>query len=58
MIRLKEAAKLLIKNDLNISEVSYMTGFNNPAYFTKCFKDYYNLSPSEFISKNKREEEL
>ena len=56
MIRLKEAAKLMIKNDFNISEISFMTGFNNPAYFTKCFKDYYNLSPSEFISKNKREE--
>lgn len=54
MIRLKEAAKLMIKNNLNISEISLMVGFNNPAYFTKCFKDYYHLSPTEFISKNKR----
>ncbi|MBN1187281.1 MAG: response regulator [Bacteroidales bacterium] len=52
MIRLKEAAKLLLKNDYNISEISYMVGFNNPAYFTKCFKDYFNVSPSDYISKN------
>ncbi len=54
MIRLKEAAKLFMKKDYNISEISFMVGFNNPAYFTKCFKDYYNLSPSEFISRNTR----
>ena len=54
MIRLKEAAKLFMKNDYNISEISFMVGFNNPAYFTKCFKDYYNVSPTEFITRNTR----
>ena len=51
-IRLKEATKLLVQKEYNISEISYMTGFNNPAYFTKCFKDQYKLSPSEFLAKN------
>jgi len=49
MIRLKEATKLLKTDKYNISEIAYMEGFNNPAYFTKCFKDFYKISPSEFL---------
>jgi len=37
-IRLKRAAQLLKKNKLYISEVAYMTGFNNQKYFGKCFR--------------------
>nr|WP_288982036.1 tetratricopeptide repeat protein [uncultured Allomuricauda sp.] len=50
--RLKLAAKLLQKSDVNISEIGYQVGFNDHSYFTKCFRETYGLSPSEF-SKNK-----
>ena len=47
-IRLKRAAKLLAESDKTISEISYMTGFVNPKYFSTCFRKYYGLTPSEY----------
>lgn len=49
--RLKLAASLLQKSDVNISEIGYQVGFNDHSYFTKCFREAYGTSPSEF-SKN------
>ena len=46
--RLKLAAQILKSSDINISEVGYSVGFNNHAYFSKCFKEAYNCTPSEF----------
>lgn len=46
-MRLERARQLLSKKAGNASEVAYMTGFNSPAYFAKCFKDYFGISPSE-----------
>ncbi len=49
--RLKLAADLLKKSDANVSEIGYTVGFNDHSYFTKCFKEMYGCSPTEFISK-------
>jgi len=46
-MRLERAKQLLEKKAGNASEVAYLTGFNSPAYFAKCFKDYFGLTPSE-----------
>ncbi len=46
-MRLERAKQLLEQKAGNASEVSYMTGFNSPAYFAKCFKDYFGVTPSE-----------
>lgn len=46
-MRLERARAMLEKRTGNASEVAYMTGFNSPAYFAKCFKDYFGISPSE-----------
>lgn len=48
-MRLKRAIDLLGQNkQLRISEIAYMTGFNNPKYFSKCFKERYRVTPSEY----------
>lgn len=47
-IRLKRAAQLLQKNNMYISEVAYMCGFNNQKYFSKCFSKEYGKSPTEY----------
>ncbi|NAS30467.1 helix-turn-helix domain-containing protein [Flavobacteriaceae bacterium R38] len=47
--RLKLAEELLKKPEVNIAQVGYAVGFENPSYFTRCFKKYYGMSPSEFI---------
>ncbi len=46
-LRMKKALALLQTNDLSISEIAYQVGFNDPKYFSKCFKKYYGRSPSE-----------
>ncbi len=52
-IKLKYAAELLLKDEFSIKEVSHMTGFNSSAYFTKTFKELYNLTPTQFVKKEK-----
>ncbi|MEZ4858684.1 MAG: response regulator [Flavobacteriaceae bacterium] len=49
--RLKMAAVLLKESDIQISEVCYQVGFNNPSYFAKCFKETYGCLPSEYSHK-------
>ena len=45
-IRLKKGAYLLRNNpELNITEIAEKIGFSSPRYFSKCFKDIYNISP-------------
>lgn len=53
IIRLKASEQLLIKTEKSISEVAYETGFSSPSYFTKCFKEYFNESPTDFIKRIK-----
>jgi YesN/AraC family two-component response regulator len=48
-IRLRIAVRYLRETSLSISEISYKTGFNSPAYFTNCFKKAFGVSPSEFL---------
>ncbi|MEX0981968.1 MAG: DNA-binding response regulator [Bacteroidales bacterium] len=52
-VRLEEAKKMLIKTNLNISEIAYSCGFNDPAWFSRSFKDEFGYSPSEFREVNK-----
>jgi DNA-binding response OmpR family regulator len=50
-IRLQRAAQLLEKSQLSISEIAYQVGFNNPKYFSKYFKDQFNMLPSVYQPK-------
>lgn len=48
LFRIEAAQQLLLNNSLNISEVAYKTGFNDPKYFSRCFKQKVGLSPIEY----------
>ena len=50
--RLVKAVKLLEQELYSISEIAYQTGFSSPAYFTKCFKDTFNMTPTEYLKGN------
>lgn len=50
-IRLERARDLLNKADLNISEVVYTIGFTSRSYFSKIFKEKYEITPNEFRKK-------
>ena len=49
-IKLKYACALLKKKTISISEVAYATGFSSPKYFTKCFKEEFGMTPTEYQS--------
>lgn len=49
--RLSKATNLLAKRQFSISEIAYQIGFSSPAYFSKCFKDVFNMTPSDFLKK-------
>jgi signal transduction histidine kinase/ligand-binding sensor domain-containing protein/DNA-binding response OmpR family regulator len=52
-IRLKHAAQMLINNKGNISEIAFSVGFNDPKYFSRCFKSEFGLTPREYQESKK-----
>ncbi len=48
IVRLKKAAELLVDSDFQISDIAERVGFNSFAYFTKSFKEYFGVTPSQY----------
>jgi len=48
--RMKQAAYLLANNQVNVSEVAYRVGFSSHSYFSSSFKEFFGLSPREFVT--------
>lgn len=46
-LRLQQAHTLLTTSDRTISEIAYEIGFSTPAYFTKCYREAYGVTPTE-----------
>jgi ligand-binding sensor domain-containing protein/AraC-like DNA-binding protein len=50
--RLSIAREILLNNretrNMNISEIAYSVGFNDPKYFTRCFTKEYGTAPSSY----------
>jgi len=53
MIRLKRAANLLLSGEHSVTEVAFQVGIDNPKYFSRVFKEFYGVSPREYLAKNK-----
>jgi AraC-like DNA-binding protein len=47
-IRLQHAAALLKQNYGTVTEIAYQVGFSSHPYFTKCFQEYFGMSPKEY----------
>ena len=47
--RLKKAALLLREGECRVSEVCYLTGFNTPSYFSRCFQKQFGVLPKDYI---------
>ena len=51
-IRLRKALEMLEVTGLNISEIAYEVGFNDPNYFSRIFQKEYGASPKLFREQN------
>lgn len=47
-VRLKHACQMLVNTSDPVSEIAYAVGFNNPKYFSSCFKGEFGMTPSEY----------
>lgn len=47
-LRLTKAIELLRKEELTITEIAYKTGFSDPRYFSRVFKQVHGITPSQF----------
>ena len=45
---MERAAELLRKTGLPIQVIARKLQYGNPFYFSKCFKEYFNISPRAF----------
>ncbi len=54
-IRMKHASKMLVNNVGNISEIAFSVGFNDPKYFSRCFRTEFGMTPREYIESKKAE---
>ncbi len=51
MLRMSKAKELLAHTEMQIQEISDLIGYSNNNYFSKAFKTYYGVSPSEYRKK-------
>ncbi len=49
--RLNKAASLLASTEKTVAEITYEVGFSSPSYFTRCYKDYFGESPTDFLKR-------
>ncbi len=54
-LKLKKAAEMLRESGKTVAEVAYETGFSSPSYFSKCFRDLFTVSPTDFVQNNTSE---
>ena len=47
-LRLQKAAKLLVENDMSITQVCYECGYNNVSNFNRQFLNHYEMNPLKY----------
>lgn len=57
-VKLEAAKELLTSSDYNISQIVHMIGLNNRSYFSKIFKEKYNVSPKYFLKSSREKESI
>ena len=57
-IRMKRACEMLQGRTMTVSEVAYATGFSTPKYFTRCFKDMFGKTPTDYVRSYQKSTEI
>ena len=42
---------LLASSEMTVAEIAYEVGFSSPSYFTKCYKEQFGESPTDFLKR-------
>jgi signal transduction histidine kinase/ligand-binding sensor domain-containing protein/DNA-binding response OmpR family regulator len=53
VMRLKRAAELMLKEGINVNEVTFEVGFTSPSHFITSFKKYFGKTPKEYVTEVK-----
>lgn len=53
-IRFKYACRLLLEKTTNITDVAFMVGFSDAKYFSLSFKKEFGITPSQYITQNRK----
>jgi DNA-binding response OmpR family regulator/two-component sensor histidine kinase len=48
--RMKLAAKMIHEKKANLTEIALSVGISNPSYFSRCFREFYGVSPKDFLN--------
>ena len=57
-IRMQQAMKLLKEKKVNVSQIAYSVGFSSQTHFSTTFRQYYGVSPTEYIKQLEAEEKI
>ncbi len=57
-IRLEQAAQLIKKGKINITQVAYAVGFNNQTHFSTVFKKHFGMTPTEYAQETNKNQQV
>lgn len=52
MVRMDKAKELCRQKEWKINEIAQMVGYQDPSYFSACFKKIVGVSPSQYLKKS------
>ncbi|HZL10740.1 MAG TPA: substrate-binding domain-containing protein [Prolixibacteraceae bacterium] len=56
VVKLKKSLELLRNSGKTIAEIAYEVGFSSPSYYTRCFRDQFKMSPTDYMQNKKGEQ--
>jgi len=56
VVKLKKSLELLRNSGKTIAEIAYEVGFSSQSYYTRCFREQFKMSPTEYMQNKKGEQ--
>ncbi len=53
-IRIHKAKEIIDTGSCSLQEVCFLVGYEDPSYFSKCFKAFYGVTPSQYVENRRR----
>lgn len=56
-VRMRRSIEMLTTTDDTVAQIAYAVGFNNPKYFSKCFRQDFGVTPAEYRNRSRMKNE-